>query len=64
MGFNSGFKGLNNPQIPNLMKICPVVAKLFHGPTDRQTQKDANSYFFFVVVAIFQVCLTNPLVTM
>ena len=27
----------NNPQISNLIKICPVGAGFFHSETDRQT---------------------------
>ena len=41
------------------MKICPVGAELFHAERHRQTQKEDDSHFF----AIFQLCLTNPLVT-
>ena len=45
------------------MKICPVVAELSHAERERerqrQTHKEDDSHFF----AIFQLCLTNPLVT-
>jgi len=33
---------LKNPQISNLMKICPVVAKLFHTKRQRETWKEAD----------------------
>lgn len=50
---------LKNPQIPNLMKIFLLIAELFHVETQRHTHKEDNRHFF----AIFQLCLTNPLVT-